>query len=325
MHSENDKKENFFTFLNALQFTKIFEQKLHLKDAITIRETALPTAEDSNDPFVLPYIILQKIMMSDRKSRNSLLNQQSEESRNSDDDDDSSEGEMNATDRKQFHPVDCMITLLLCCDDLLRQDLINKLLSCQLAVPLILPNPSDNSLIFLLWAMRSVVRSWKTQRHGEMEKRMIDQKTPIIAFIRLGKVNSVSKSELLNEVIGGESKQFFCWNFDGGNIKRQFVDGLVELCWYFPACQENVHDAFPDAVTFLNLRGDAQQHPKQLKLIQKISYMVVVLVEEKTINDENLTIFESLAKTPGGIILYLSDSVSKESRKSTKWKCCSKK
>ena len=291
-----------------------FKQKLNIKDAITIRQAALTTIEGSNKPFDLPYIILQKIMMSDRKSRSLLLkNQQREEF---EDDNNSSDEEANIDDEKQFHPIDCMLTLLLCCDDLLRQDLINKLLSCQLAVPLILPNPSDSSLIFLLWGLRSAVRSWKTQKHGEMEKRMIHHKAPIVAFVRIGKVNT-SKSELLNDVVSGESKPFFCWNFDGGNLKRQFVEGLVELCWYLPASKENVHDVFPEVVTFLNLRGDAKEHPKQLQLIQKISYLVVVLVDEENMDNKILKIFEDLAKTPGGIILLL-DSANKESKKSTR-------
>ena len=282
-------------------FTEKFKEKLHLKDALTIRKVALKTDKISNKCFDLLYIILHKIMMSDGKSRSSLF--ENHNSSNEINGDDNSHDEEIYDTEKRFHPIDCIITLLLSCDDLLRQDLINKLLSCQLAVPLILPNPNENSLIFLLWGLRSVVHSWKSHKHGEMEKRMVDYKGPIVAFIRVGEVGAASKSELLNEVIGGESKQFFCWNFEGGNVKRQFVDGLIELCWYLPACKENVPDVFPDAVAFINLRGDAQNHPKQLEFVQKISYLTVILAEENSINRKNLKIFENLAKTAGGIVL----------------------
>ena len=163
----------------------------------------------------------------------------------------------------QIHPIDCLLALLLCSDDFLRQDILLKLSACQLAIPFLIPNPLDDSVTLLLWAMRSLVKGWKSKRQGEIDCRIVNYSFPIISFLRIGETQA-SKSNLLNALIGGESKHdfFFHWDCDGGSGKRQFVNGLVELCLYYPSGEENNQDFYPEALAFLNLRGDAQDYER---------------------------------------------------------------
>ena len=128
-------------------------------------------------------------------------------------------------DDDRLHPVDCMLALLHCCDDILWQELFSKLLLCQLALPFLLPNPTDNSVTFLLWAMRSLFRGWKSYKTGEKECRIVEYEGPIVSFLRIGTSRS-SESKILNAVIGGESKIFFYRReCEGGDCKKNLLMG----------------------------------------------------------------------------------------------------
>ena len=214
-----------------------------------------------------------------------------------------------------LHPVDCMLIVLHCCDDILRHELFSKLSLCQLAIPFLLPNPTDNSVTFLLWAMRSLIKSWKCHTTGIIEHGIVNYQCPIVSFLRIGNSPS-SKSEILNAVIGGGLQYFFnrreC---EGGDCKRYFVDGLVEMCCYFPSGED--FDHFTDAITFLNLRGDAQQHPEQVEFLRTISFVSVVLIVKENINEDTMKALQSLTEVTesGEIILLLAEEVSQTETK----------
>ena len=291
------KEEIFIDLLDKMKFTDKYPQKLSLRDAMTIRQETLGTVHTTDQLAVLPYLILQKMMMCDQRCRSCLFKTLPSKPTNSTSDSD--------IELSSLHPVDCMLIVLHCCDDILRHELFSKLSLCQLAIPFLLPNPTDNSVTFLLWAMRSLIKSWKCHKTGGKEHRIVDYQGPIVSFLRIGNSPS-SKSEILNAVIGGESKFFFnrreC---EGGDCERNFVDGLIEMCCYFPSGKDA--DPFTDAVIFLNLRGDAQQHPKQIQFMQNISFISVALIAKENINEDTIKMLQSLSEAPGGIILLLAE------------------
>ena len=284
-----------------------FPQQLSLRDAITIRQGI-----NSTDQLpLLPYVILEKVMMSDIRCRSCLYQNttsQSERSSDSDSDDE---------DDGRIHPVDCLLAVIHCCDNILRQAVMNKLSLCQLAVPLLLPNPVDGSVSFLLWSLRSLFRGWKSLKHGGKECQIVDYQGPIVSFLRLGESRS-SKSNILNNVIGGQ-EYFFNWDCEGGNCERNFVDGLVELCCYYPTGKDA--DFYSDAIIFLNLRGNAQLYPRQVEFLQKISVLSVVLITEGNIDEDSIRILHKFSAAPGGIVLLLDEgkgkkaTICKENRK----------
>ena len=92
---------------------------------------------------------------------------------------------------------------------------------------------------------------------------------------------------------------------EGGDCKRNFVDGLVEMCCYLPSGKDT--DPFTDAVIFLNLRGDAQQHLKQVEFLQKISFISVVLTVETSIDENSVKVLQGLSEAPGGIVLLFAE------------------
>ena len=80
------------------------------------------------------------------------------------------------------------------------------------------------------------------------------------------------------------------------------MDGLVEMCYYFPSRYDT---NFTDAIQFLNLRGDAQKHPKQVEFLQKVSFISVVLITEESINEKTIKVLESLTNASSEIVVLL--------------------
>ena len=100
-----------------------------------------------------------------------------------------------------------------------------------------LSNPCEGNVVFLLRAVRLIIKSWKSSNSGVIiskECRIIEYPAPIISFLKFGEQKKC-KSNIINEVTS-ESKEdfFFNWNSEGGTSKSLFVDGLCELFYYLP-------------------------------------------------------------------------------------------
>ena len=278
-----------------MNFIDKFPQHLAFRDAMTIwQETHI-----TDQLPMLPYLVLEKIMMSDIRCRSCLYQNTTSQSEHSSDSDSDDE------DDGRIHPVDCLLAVIHCCDDILRQDVMTKLSLCQLAVPLLLPNPVDDSVTFLLWAIQLLAKSWKKEETMPIN-RLVKSRRPIVSFIRLGALkHGLSKSSILNNVMGNQ-EYFFNWDCEGGNCERNFVDGLVELCCYYPSGKDT--DFYSDAIIFLNLRGDAQLYPRQVEFLQKISTLSVVLIAEENMDEDSIRILHRFSAAPGGIVLLLDKS-----------------
>ena len=296
---------NFFENLGLLN------QKISLQDALTIREDTLNEVSCSNAK-KLPFLILQKIMAYDYQSRTSLLKLPSERNASSesetDTDDSDSDDEVEESDDidlshytssgdSKVHPMDGILALFYCADDFLRQDMMVRLSSCQMAIPLVLRDPFTQELTFPLWALSAIVKSWRTKDSGgkkvDHETQIVDHSMPIISFIRLGKCKQKkSKSKLLNDVISNAHyDHFFHRDCNGGEFKRLLGNGVIDVCWYLPGGKENV---FPNPVTFLNLHGSAcSKHNKnQVAFLSEISTLCFALVAGKTLDTQSVKILE---------------------------------
>lgn len=291
-------KQLFCNYLDMLGLKNKFPKKLGISDAMLIRNETLENTESTDQTEILPYLLMQKILMFDLRSRASLYKGRVY-------------GSSGLENIEEIHPIDCLIVLLHCCNNFLAQDLLTKLSTCQFAIPFLLPNPYDGSITFLLWAIRSTIRAWKSYDGDgttiSNEHRIVDHPSPIISFYKIGKMHQ-SKSKIINEVIS-ESKVdfFFHWNCEGGTSDRLFVDGMAELCCYLPAGKKDASTFYSDIIIFSNLRGDARKHVKQTNFLQKISYMSFLLLSESELNDEAIKLIQQLSQSPGGVVLMFSD------------------
>ena len=300
---------NFMLFLEKLGHAKHFPQKLTLQDALLIRQIEPDHHRGTFDAHKLFYLMLEKIMMSNYECRKVFL---LKEHCAGDDEDDDYE--------IAVHPMDSLFALIHCADDFLRQDLYSKLISCQLAVPLLLPDPVSNTIIFPLWAMYSIIKQWKCRvqkletefTFETCDGRVVDCQAPLISFIRFNHPLNCSKSKILNSVIS-DLKQDFFFNHEceGSNVTRQFVDGLVEACWYFPTGEKS--DIFSNVITFANLRGNASEHTQQLNFLIVHSDMMFLFLNEDVIS-ENLETFCQINKN-GKVIFILHSEKGKQDLK----------
>ena len=309
-----DNVQNLFCMLNLVQY---YPQKLSLHDALkfNVSQDGFKAANFSKSN-QLHTLILQKIMAFDHRCRNIILHPskgQQESGEYSDYEGDGSDDDSDddlTCDRTKVTstvaPMDGLIALFHCSDDFLRQDLMSRLVTCQLAIPLILLDPFTHQLIFPLRAMKTIVKEWKRTFNGKVEEvecPVVCYPTPIVSFLRFGK-HDKSKSVLLNNIISDSRHDLFCHrDCEGGNLKRLLGEGLVEVSWYFAAGKPS--DVFPDTVTFLNLHGDAHQHPKQVDFLGQISFMTFVLLTEEDLNESSAKILQQHSTTPGGVVLLL--------------------
>ena len=288
-----------YTLFSKLCLTEHYYKKLELQDALCIRSEPLKMSlkkSNPTEPEQLPHLALQKLLSFDSQCRSDLMKESRPKGGNS----------------TKIHPADILLALIICSDHFLRQDLFARLAKCQYAVPFILPDPFTKELLLPLWAMRSITKEWKCVQTVQGEEKVVEHTSPIVkhpmpivSFLRIGKHqrNSKSKSRILNRVIS-ESEHFFHHDLPGGSFKQVLGDGLVDMSWYLPAGKRD--DAFPDAITFLNLHGDARSHPLQSRFLSQISSMCFVLLTEKGMefNEHTLKTLEHFSSSTGGIILF---------------------
>ena len=306
--------------LEKLGLCKHYPKGLQMQDALCIRPEPLKLSLNEThptDPKQLPHLILHKLMSYDSLCRSDLMPTDNKggshckkENDSDDDSDESDEDESEVNKSSRIHPVDSVLALILCSDDFLRQDLFSRLAKCQLALPFLLPDPFTKQLTLPLWAMRSIIKEWKsTNKDGEVVQRtqpIVSYKMPIVSFIRFGKhqERGASKSKILNEVISDSHyDHYFHCDCPGGQLGHLLGEGLVDMCWYLPAGKAS--DAFPDAVTFLNLHGDGRQHLRQSRFLSQISSMCFILLTEEDLefDSQTIEILNEFNSYPGAITI----------------------
>ena len=303
---------DFRELLTMLNLGKRYPQNLSLQQAIEVRDWRddinfenLQDGKHCSDPKLYPNLIIKKIMSFDHRCRLKLVHEVKHE--NSFHKHRRSNTDKETTATYELHPMDGLLTVLHCADNILRQDLLCRLSTCQNAIPLILPDPTTKKLTFLLWGMRTIIKQWMTEDKTPQEVPVISYKAPIISFMRLG-THRVSKSKVMNSVINNSCHNtFFHYDCDGGSIKSRFVDGLVEVGWYLPS---STNKAFEDVVVFVNMHGDARSFPTQLQFLREISFMSFVFLNERHLDEVGCQVVSMLTKSPGGCVLLRTETTS---------------
>ncbi|XP_073491951.1 interferon-induced very large GTPase 1-like isoform X4 [Aquarana catesbeiana] len=283
LYTNQTKKTTYHQL--AEKMSKI--SKLTLRDILSI---GLENMHDKPPKNVedLPWNYLRKLMALNRTARDILLEKDQSpgvDVYDNDDDynliNDSLVPDDNSS--SSVHPLDVLCVLLHCSDSFLQQEIVTKLSMCQFAVPLLLPADDGSHCTLMLWAMRDIVKKWRPQSlvdsKGFREENVVNTSMPILSYVRLGK-NKLSKSKILNQVLNPAQlhNNFFIHdNMDGGNIKREISDGLVEVSWYFPSGKS---DVFPEPIAVTNLRGDLVTNWDQFTFLTRISSAVFIFIAD---------------------------------------------
>ncbi|XP_064563280.1 interferon-induced very large GTPase 1-like [Zonotrichia leucophrys gambelii] len=301
--NEAISNQEFLQLLQRLGLESHYPRKMGMGDFHTISKTSLQDSQPSQDN-ELPLYFLQKLLTVDYQVRyltclegsNPGLAPMPQTTEQEDQQSDSFENFLDklmeaapehASRDSHVHPMDLQMAIFHCADDFLRQTLVTKLAFCQLALPLLVPNPSTSRIEFPLYALSQIQRSWKevdksgkqAQTKSFSNKLIFQAQTPIVSFIRIGSSASSSKSQLLNALLSKRKHDtFFHRHCRGSTRERLLMEGLVEIAWYCPGGSPD--DTFERCVAFCNLHGDARDHGAQLQFLQEISAVNVALVSD---------------------------------------------
>ncbi|XP_047246847.1 interferon-induced very large GTPase 1 [Girardinichthys multiradiatus] len=181
-----------------------------------------------------------------------------------------------------INPLDLVTSVFISADTFLQQEITVRMMQCKFAVPLVLPNVDpEKPSQFLLWPSRGVVGQWRSHSLDTNSRvqdcNLASTPMPIISCIKLGRC-SVSKSQVLNYVLNGpksSNNTFIHKGMDGGQVPRRLSNGLVEIGWYLPTGDID-RDVYRAPFLISNLRGDASNHEKCLKLLCQASSAVII-------------------------------------------------
>ncbi|CAL4213335.1 unnamed protein product, partial [Meganyctiphanes norvegica] len=196
-----------------------------------------------------------------------------------------------------------------CCDNILKQILIKKMMMCQVAIPLSFRNLFNNDQMFLLWSLRHLNLEWTTKLTGVHKENPVDYPIPIVSAIRLGHLSQLkSKSIILNDILCNSSHNiFFQKDCDGGHLSRKLSNGVIELAWYMPGyCKD---ESFNDIWTIANLRGDALEYSLQFDLLNKVSNVMLIFLTKDSLC-HSFDIIEKLSTSHQQLIFVFLDGPS---------------
>ncbi|XP_067451398.1 interferon-induced very large GTPase 1-like [Thunnus thynnus] len=282
----------FFNFLSKLGLKKFYPNKLTLQSLLEINKNSIydETVESLEK---IPWCFLRKLFQINAECRN--CTQLSNNDDDDDDDDDDDEGNKDTYDSadNKVNPLDLIVALFLCADSFLQQEMALKMTMCQFSVPLLLPHGDNSQCSLMLWALRDIVKEWcphdLSESKGFVEDTIVQANIPFFTFVRL-KNCSLSKSQMLNHVLsrGQQNHNIFIHrDMEGGTLKREIANGLVEVCWYLP-CGKKDLDIFPEPVAFANLRGDICESLAQFKFLFQVSTATFVFLDKVEENEHKI-------------------------------------
>ncbi|XP_040612793.1 interferon-induced very large GTPase 1-like [Mesocricetus auratus] len=215
--------------------------------------------------------------------------------------------------QSHIHPMDIQMAIFHCADDLARQYILSKLSICQFALPLVVPNPNNSHMEFSLWSLRQVRKSWQESSKSPQDKSYSHKKqqmccvsSPIVSFIRVGNGLSASKSQIMNSLLSRHKHDVFFHRHSRGSSKHYLLmEGVVEICWFCPGSQGE--DIFDKCVAFTNLHGDAKEHRQQLRFLQDVSSLIVILMSASDKNKENQNLVRHLWQSSKCLICLIDD------------------
>ena len=305
---------NFERILSEFDLHSKYPQKITLLQALEVKEDSIEESNVCKNGKQYPFMVMQKLLSFDHRCFLKLEQSPIRENvvvqlfRRA--------GLVSTKDENLVvNPLDGLITVLLCADNFLRQELMSRLATCQIAIPLVLPDPKQQNLTLTIWAMRTIVKQWqyKSEKDSTLKVHEVSITTypmPAISFLRFG-THKVSKSKLINMVMNDSSHAtFFHYDCDGGSAPKLLTDGMIDIAWHLPSTGYS----FGDAVTFLNLHGDARNLKSQIKFLSEICFMHFILLNVEDLDELGCEVLQILSKAPGGVVLLQNGRMSGASK-----------
>ena len=208
------------------------------------------------------------------------------------------------TQSTNIHPMDIFIFLFIRSHPIFRQTLIAQISKCQLSIPLI-TGPSPTLYTF---ALRTLYKDCRSVDSVSSSYSVVNEKLPIVSFLRIGECPRSRKSQILNQIIGIQN-YFFHRDQMGSSKTRYFLNGTVEIGWLFPQTHEHMKYNGTPLYTILNLRGDALSYVKQRQFLASVSTLIYIFIPCNQINlvYDDVTTFHEEFGTKSVYLLYKGD------------------
>ncbi|XP_072466209.1 interferon-induced very large GTPase 1-like [Notamacropus eugenii] len=330
IHEEVIKNSQFLELAKRLGLEHYYPRRMCRDDFHLIHKASVHDSQPDTEK-QLPFYFLQKLLMLDYRLRYLVCKDDgdtvgSEALALADLEDDTSDPYDDLFDDKitpslllstgppHIHPMDTQMMIFHCADDFMRQYISNKLSICQFALPLVVPNPCTSVIEFPLWSLSQIKRSWREVEKSSGEdivlnfnNQLISQAPiPIVSFIRV--VNSAfsSKSQILNSLLSKHKHDaFFHHHCRGSSKSCLLMGGMVEISWFCPGGRNE--DRFERCIAFTNLRGDAKDYEKQLRFLQEIASVTVVLVSASDKSERTVQMVRDLWKSTKPFVYLFDD------------------
>ncbi|XP_071855145.1 interferon-induced very large GTPase 1-like [Apostichopus japonicus] len=250
-------EEDFLEYLDEVGLEEYFPRKLTMKEATEVR--LLPSDDSQIETKDLPFLFISKLTSLDSR----------------------------VTWKENLHiegsARDFIYAILHCSDNHLRQHLLEKFASCQLAVPVLLPGVRDDAKPELLtWALSRVVKKWKENETSlAPEKLMVSEPVFTNAFIRFGDI-PISKSSVLNNAIGraqGNGEFQYFMSYEDEKKYAFHCCGSVEAQWYLPMYGRK-EDLLKEVTLLLNLRGDSKEFTTESEFMCRVANAIFLFVDK---------------------------------------------
>lgn len=207
---------------------------------------------------------------------------------------------------KETSKRDLIVVILTSCDPFLAQDLLQKLISCNVAVPVFFTDAKSSQVRFLLWELK---RCFKLRYDKKSKKFLRTNLTSYpfmtISAVRFGEING-SKTAVLNQLLRLLHGHGIHANFtkeEPTEILSTLSKGLIESFWYMPNERSTI--SFP--ICLLNLIGDALHYETQMTLCHKNSQICIVF-SSFPIKAETRGKILSICKTVHVILILFSSN-----------------
>ena len=299
-----DLNEETAKVLEELGMTKYYPQKLTYQDVTMIKADLLDdTQKEPTTLPELPWYFIKHIISLDSDTRENSRVKTDTTADNNEGDKESDTGSDTHTDtdsnsdgdsdsdsiyceaplyfaENKMHPLDLIYIIFLCADDFLRQELVDKMVKCQYAIPFILPpagHPTSlEKGLLLIWALQTISRVFK--KHGTAKhSTLVNEETPLITSISLGEETSW-KSRLLNKMLSPQQETFWNQTLQGGDCRQRVSEGMVEVAWYLPGGFDNDKSKIP--MTFANVRGNAMRYPTVTDTLMNLSAVTLIFTQD---------------------------------------------
>ena len=128
-----------------------------------------------------------------------------------------------------------------------------------------------------------------------------------VSFIRIGNYASTSKSQILNSLLSkSKHDHFFLHHSREDNNGCLLVDGMVEICWFCPGGR--AEDRFENRIAFTNLHGNAEIHERQVRFLQEVSSVTVILLATSDFDIMNSSLLLEFWNSPKPLICLFENA-----------------